>query len=209
MGQRLVVDLIENDEVVAAVYYHWSAYFTTTIYELAKLSEAILKAKKENKNELLAVIECLEEKTKNYREEDVTGGIRGTPEEFEVAKMLFPNHKFETELVDRSYGIISLTKDGIQSYHDREEGHAEINLDTLEISNSVTLDADPFEFVDASYEEEDGEKYFAYAETGKIKLNGHICEIDAFDCTCEEMVKLAEWMEQEWEVYNKNNPGRG
>ena len=206
MGQRLVVDLVENGVVIAAVYYHWSAYFASTIDELANLSNAILKAEKENKNKLLSVIEMLEQE-EEYRHLDGTiekrsGGICGTPEDMKAAETLFPDYKFKAENVDRNCGIISLTKEGIDNCHDWEEGHAEINLDTHEIINDVDIDPDPFE-LEAEYTEEDGERYIDYYISGKVTINGRTCPIDAFDCTCETIIQLKDFMDKEYEIYRQ------
>ncbi len=202
MGQRLVIDLIQNGEIVAAVYYHWSAYFASTVHELAELSEAIATAVATGKNKLEAIVDKLEGVSKNYRGELIRGGVRGDPEELKAASIILPNRIFKTEFVDRNQGIISFTKEGIENYHDWEEGHAEIDLDNLTISNNVTLEADPFVFVDAVYEtDEDGYEYMEYAETGRIRINGRTCPIDAFDCTCLEIMQLEDFMNREWEIH--------
>ena len=213
MGQRLVVDIIQKDKVVAAIYYHWSAYFCSTIYELAKLSEAILKAQKEGKDKLLAVIECLEEEEEyteyNGNKRMRCGGVRGRPEEYEAAKRLYPNHIFKTEEVDRNCGLISFTEEGIDSFHSWSEGDASINLDTLEIENSVTLDPDPFEFKDAEAvnEDEDGCDYCYYS--GKIKINGRTSPVDAFDCNCESILELFDFMDKKYKIYKDKMKEKG
>lgn len=203
MGQRLVVDLVQNDKVVAAIYYHWSAYFASTIFELTKLSKAILAAEKEGKDKVLSIIEMLEtkEEHKNYKGEIEVrcGGVRR--EELEFAKKMYPDHEFEHEHVSRNCGIIALTEEGIRNFNDWEEGLARINLATHEISNDVCLDPDPFE-LDADYEvDEYGFKYITRFNSGKITINGKSCDVDAFDCDCESIIKLAEFMDKEYRVY--------
>lgn len=205
MGQRLVIDLIQDDEVVASVYYHWSAYFGSTIAELANLSEAILEADKAGKDKLLAVIERLETVHAHidYKgdEELRRGGVRGVEKEYEAAKKLFPNHEFATEHVDRNEGIISFTKEGIESYHNWGEGFASIDLGTLEISNSVEYEPDPFEFVDAEYEEENGYKYITVINSGRVGINGKISPVDAFDCNCVSVIELMNFLNTEYKKY--------
>lgn len=208
MGQRLVVDIIENDEVVAAIYYHWSAYFTSTVYRLAELSRAILNAEKEGKNKLLAIIEKIEEDQVKIgfltgESEIIHGGIRrNDTKDLEAAQKLFPDHKFKIENISRNEGLIALTEETIKDLHSWEEGGASINLDTHKIYNYVDLDPDPFEFVDAEYYEEDGEQYFDRANSGIIKINDKTCDVDAFDCTCEEIIKLEEFMDKEYEIWS-------
>ena len=119
---------------------------------------------------------------------------------------MIPNKVFKTEFVDRNQGVISFTEEGIKHFHDWEEGHAEIDLDNLTISNNVTLEPDPFVFVDAVYEtDEDGYEYMDYVETGRIRLNGRTCQIDAFNCGCGEIIQLEDFINREWEIYRARN----
>lgn len=200
MGQRLVIDLIQGDKVVAAIYYHWSAYFISTIMELAKLSKAILEAEKEGKDKLLAVITKLEENEKYYdfssKEYSLrSGGI--IAEDLDKAKELYPDWQFKTKYIDRNCGLIALSDTQIGHLHDWEEGHANIHLDTHEIENSVDLDAAPFEFVDAIYETDEYDySYPVQFESGRIKYKDRICNIDSFDCTCETIQELADFIEK-------------
>lgn len=193
MGQRLVVDLVEDGEVVAAVYYHWSAYFCSTIVELANLSETILAAEKSGEDKLLAIVKYLETEKEypDWYEEGKINKVRGglsvvRPEEYAAAKKLFPDHEFATKNIDRNEGLITFTEKGIQECHMIMEGHATINLDTHSVNNTVSYDPDPFEFIDMS---------------GRISVNGKICPINVFDCTCESVIKLVEFMTTELKRY--------
>ena len=203
MGQRLVIDLIKDNKVVAAVYYHWSAYFASTVYELGRLSEAILKADKEGKDKLFAIVQCLEE-DEQYTDFDGNkhiryGGVCGTPEEIKAAKKMFPNYVPKTEYVNRNCGIITFTEERINNFHDWEEGHGEINLDTLEVSHDVTLDPYPFEFDAQTDEDENGDLCEYEFNSGKIKINGKFSPVDAFEGDCESMIKLVKFMKTEYE----------
>ena len=189
MGQRLVVDLVEDGEVVAAVYYHWSAYFCSTIYELAKLSETILAAEKSGEDKLLAIVKYLETEKEfpDLFEEGKINKVRGGlsvvhPEEHAAAKKLFPDHEFATKNIDRNEGLITFTEKGIQENHMIMEGYATIDLDTHSVRNTVSYDPDPFEFSDMS---------------GRISINGKTCSVNVFDCTCESVIELAEFMATE------------
>ena len=200
MGQRLVIDIVQDNEPVAAIYYHWSAYYASTIGELAKLSKAILKAEREGKDPLLGIIEELE--TVEYHitpirgeREPRRGGI--SSDDLELARTLFPNHTFETEYVDRNCGIIALSKKRMADFHDWEEGWAQINIDTHEIDDNVDLDPYPFEFVDAEYEEDEyGEQGISYLHSGRCKINGIESNIDPFECTCETIIELNDFMHE-------------
>ena len=208
MGQRLVIDLIKDDKVVAAVYYHWSAYFCSTIYELGKLSKAILKAEEKGKDKLFAVLQMLEQDEihTQYNGEHIVrrGGVCGKPEEIKAAAELFPNY-FPKTNVDRNCGLMAFTEEGIKDLHDWEEGHAEIDLDTLEITNNVDLDPEPFMF-DATYcEDEYGYKYVEEFNSGKILINGKISPVDAFDCDCKSILELIDWMKKEYQILRAQN----
>ena len=208
MGQRLVVDLIKNNEVIAAIYYHWSAYFSSTVYVLSDLSKAILKAKETGEDVLESILYKLEEDKQNYNGDTVHGGVCGIPEDMEVARQLFPNHNFRVNALSRNEGLISFSRKGIDDCHKWEEGHAEIDLDTLVIENDVDLDPDPYEFVDV--EENDGQEEDNCPRpiSGRIEINGHHCNIDAFDCTCQQIIRLAQFMEDEWKIYRENQAQR-
>ena len=200
MGQRLVVDLIKDDKIVAAVYYHWSAYFGSTVDELASLSRAILEANRTGKDKLFAVIQLLETNkfSTDCRGNLIirSGGIEGIPEEQQAARKMFPNFIPKTN-VNRTCGLVALTEKGIESFHDWEEGHAEINLDTLEVSHDVTLDPHPFEFDAETIVDEDGYFKEYVFHSGKIKINGKTLPINAFEGTCESFIKLDEMMKEE------------
>lgn len=212
MGQRLVIDLIHGGETVAAIYYHWSAYFASTIGELARLSEVLLKKDKESdyKEKLLSIIEELETETEHQTMysgiEKRRGGVRGYAWELEYAQKMFPQHEFQTENVNRNEGIISFTKEGIEEFHVWMEGYASIDLDTYEICNSVWYEPYPFEIgtiMTGLGGSEDG--YIeSPPEVCHVSINGKTCLVDAFDCTCEEIIDLCNFMEKEYDEYRKS-----
>ena len=209
MGQRLVVQIIKNDKPIAAIYYHWSAYFASTIDELAKLSRAILDAKKHDKDELLAILDMLEQVKILHvpriggavKDEIRRGGVVNKPEEIKAAQHMFPNREIKQEFIDRNNGLIAFTEQGIKDFMDWSEGDASINLDTLEICNEVNLDPYPFEF-DAEYEEDEyGEQCVSRYLSGRITINEKTCPVDAFDCTCESILELHDFMNREYAVF--------
>lgn len=121
MGQRLVINIEKNEKVIAAIYYHWSAYTSSALYETKKVIDCIYDHKNETQEEmLLRLIKHLE---KNG------GGIRGADKEFDYIKALYPNEQFKTENYSRNDGLIALSKDGISALQSWSEGDVFINLD--------------------------------------------------------------------------------
>ena len=190
MGQRLVVDLYKNKKKVASIYYHWSAYFESTIYELTNLSHDILQAEKEHKDPLLGIIEGLEERG---------GGLRGGyapnyKDELDAALALFPDHKL-SEKVSRNKGLISFTEEGMESFRDWLEGHAIIELDSHKIFNGVSYDGERWLEYDYTPVGPDGEGgCIQSAKSGVVSDGDKTCKVNAFELTCEEIFELAEFI---------------
>lgn len=186
MGQRLVVSIIQDTKRVAAIYYHWSAYFLNTIYELTRLSEYILNAENENKNVLLGILEGVENNGGCLR------GI-GDPEckyELDKAKELFPDHEFKT-VGSRNEGLISFTEEGMEAFDSWSEGDALIEIDTHKISHGVCYDSDEWlEYVDTPVDENDEGEFIL--SSASVNIGGH--DINLFEMTCETILTLAEYI---------------
>ena len=74
MGQRLVISIQNNGKELATVYYHWSAYTVSALWEASKLVKCIFNHKDETEYELkLRLIRFCEENG---------GGINNNEEEF-------------------------------------------------------------------------------------------------------------------------------
>ena len=129
MGQRLVCTITKNEEAIAAIYYHWSAYTYSALQETKRVIDCIYNHRDETQDEmLLRLIKCIEENG---------GGIRATTEEFDYIKSLYPNEKFKTENYDRCNGLIALSKQGIADLQSWSEGDVFINLDTDQVDFCV------------------------------------------------------------------------
>lgn len=131
MGQRLTVDILDNGERIAIVYYHWSAYFDSTIYELELLKNDIVAAKKEGKDVLLAIIDGLEKRG---------GGLDLSFRSRKAAKNKWPDRIFKLN-IDRNDGIISIEEQDIKEVYAATEGTASIDIDTEEVITKVDLEA--------------------------------------------------------------------
>lgn len=130
MGQRLTVDILEDGERIALIYYHWSSYFDSTIVELKHLKDYIVEAKKEGKDILLGIIEGLESNG---------GGLGIEPDNRKVAKQMYPDRNFTYD-VNRNDGLLYLDADEFERIYTMNEGTASIDIDNEKVINNVTLE---------------------------------------------------------------------
>ena len=129
MGQRLVVSIESMGECLAKIYYHWSAYTVSALYQTKQIVDCIYDHNDETKSELqLRLIRFCE---KNG------GGIKGTDNEFDYIKNLFPNEVLKTDGYSRNNGLIALSKNGMEELQRWSEGDVTINLDEDEIHFEV------------------------------------------------------------------------
>lgn len=118
MGQRLNIEIVANDKLLANCYYHWSAY-TSSAKILTRQILLYLKRSK-LKDPLLKAIRCLE-----------TTGAGLTEFELEDAKELYPNKKFK-KATDRNDGLIAITQSEMNKTRRWEESRV-----TIDITNNV------------------------------------------------------------------------
>lgn len=119
MGQRLNIEIVKGDNVLANAYYHWSGYSNSAI----DLVECIIRYydyadKYHHENDTLFAIKLLE-KT----------GAGLTEDEVEYVKKKYG----ETKLSDckgRNNGLIAITKKGIEETREWEEARVTIDIDT-------------------------------------------------------------------------------
>lgn len=129
MGQRLVITLKQNDEDVAAIYYHWSAYTYSALQETKKVINCLYNGEHETVDRmLLRLIRHLE---------DNGGGIVGDEEELNYIQSLYPNETFKRDDVGRNDGIIALSQKGIAESQKWSEGDVFIDLDRDEVDFRV------------------------------------------------------------------------
>lgn len=152
MGQRLIVDIIKDGEIMAAVYFHWSAYTTTAFYELEKLKHIIFADEDITTSQFVGLDEENKPLYKNHtlKKEDllkiddlrlrlikgleaIGGGLdKG---DIEYAKKEYPNETFLEDGYSRNEGLIAISEKEIQEHHGWSEGDALIDLDDMTVSN--------------------------------------------------------------------------
>ena len=172
MGQRLVVELIDNEQVLASVYFHWSAYFEPAIQELKFLSDDILEAEQTGENKLLAVLKGLEKRG---------GGVRIS--DMETVKEMFPEYNPSIN-GNRNDGLITFSQEGIRDWYYQAEGLADIDITTHKIRNMVWAEPEPFE-IDVTATNEVCIKY---------KNNEYLLNLE--EMSCESIQDLYEFLEK-------------
>lgn len=123
MGQRLVVSIQSQGQDLAKIYFHWSAYTSSALYETQKIVDCIYNHNDETEKELqLRLIRFCETNG---------GGITGNEEynEHEYIQNLFPNEKFKTDGISRNDGLIAISEKGMNGLQYWSEGDVIINLD--------------------------------------------------------------------------------
>lgn len=129
MGQRLVVSVQNEGKELATIYYHWSAYTVSALYEVSKLAKCIFNHQDETEEKLkLRLIRFCEENG---------GGINCNAIEFAYIEKLYPGEVFKKEGYSRSYGLIDLSENGRSESHSWSEGDVELYIDEERISNGV------------------------------------------------------------------------
>ena len=132
MGQRLAVVFEHEEQPIAAIYYHWSAFTVPALM----IADDLIRAwddcsdKEPWQTKLLNVIRFVRANR---------GGMDYYAEgrEHEAAKAMYPNEIFPAEGYDRNHGLIALTPEGINAIISAAEGEIIINVDDRTIFNTV------------------------------------------------------------------------
>lgn len=127
MGQRLIITVEKDAKQIAKLYFHWSAYSSSSAMETADLIK-YLDAHKDMDTRL-ACIRFAEEKG---------GCIDGGKEsvEFKAISEMFPDETFK-ENGSRNNGLVALTEAGMSELQYWSDGDVTINLDNRTVLNWV------------------------------------------------------------------------
>ena len=130
MGQRLVVTITQNGENIAALYYHWSAYTLSSLYETRDILNVLYDDDNDEKDLRLRLIRFCE---KNG------GGIDGgeNSDEWNYIQSRYPNEEFKKDGISRNNGLIAISEKGIDEMLSWSEGNVCIDLDEDNVDNSV------------------------------------------------------------------------
>ena len=137
MGQRLVITVNHQGKDLAKIYYHWSSYTVSALWETQKVVNCIYNHEDETERELqLRLIRFCEEND---------GGIRGDGMEFAYIRNRFPGEDFKTDGYSRNNGLIAISENGMKDLQSWSEGDVIINLDEDLINFGVYASYESFE----------------------------------------------------------------
>ena len=121
MGQRLVVSVEHLGQCLAKLYYHWSAYTTSALYETKKIVDCIYNHDDETEKQLqLRLIRFCQENG---------GGVRGDDAEFDYIQKQFPNEILKKDGYSRNNGLIAISEQGMDDLQSWSEGDVTIDID--------------------------------------------------------------------------------
>lgn len=184
MGQRLVVTIERNDNALAKLYFHWSAYTGDALYVTRDIVHCIYNHKEETDREmLLRLIRFCEE-----RGGGIDGG-EGSPA-WKYIVTTYPGEKFKSDGISRSDGLIAIDEDSMEEMQIYSEGDVYINLDEDMINFGVYAGYEELdEYLEIMGEDEEFEgltekdiPYIDY-ELGNINVNDIDAIVDAFEKT--------------------------
>lgn len=146
MGQRLVIVGKKNHIPIFNIYYHWSAYTSSSIYEADRLLKYLLQPEKCGDLVLSAIEYC-----------EANGGGISNDVDIEEAQRVYPDHKIKTDGINRNDGLIAITADGMNNNLSWAEGVIEIDFDNDLINNNVFFYYDSVEQIneECDYEGDD------------------------------------------------------
>ena len=130
MGQRLVINVVNDNTRIANFYYHLMAYSISALYEAKTLIDSGVFEDCNSTAEIqLKLIHFIE---------SIGGCIDGGADskEYQTISKMFPCETFKTD-GSRNEGLIAITPETMDSIESWAEGTLEINLDTDTIYNSV------------------------------------------------------------------------
>lgn len=190
MGQRLNIEIVNNNGVLANAYYHWSGYTDSSAELLAQIltSDAFTKRDK-SEDPVLTAIKLLELTNAGMTDEELLQ-VSENRDKFSQAVIFRPAKR----CIDRNEGILSIMPESIENTEYWEEGRVTINLDTDKVDFNVIWEADR-----GDYSSEDD-----YQEAIKEAYN---CPYDLHDMTVEEALKFCEIAMNEIHTF-KNNDGK-
>lgn len=148
MGQRLVINVKNNDDTFASIYYHWSACSVSALCEANRLlknffSEDFMQIEDES----LRLIRIVESGG------GVIYGGKGSKEYLEILKR-YPEEKFR-ETGNRNEGLIALTQRGREDINHWAEGFLNISLNNQTLEDNVSCFYANIDELRAIYDEDE------------------------------------------------------
>jgi len=121
MGQRLVIQITDNDVNLANAYYHWSAY-TGSSAALTKEILDIIDFVNKDYTPVQKAVWLLYKTGARFAPDEIALMNR---DEIDVDQFSFA---FDDKAVDRNDGLLCVTEDGMDNNTSWEEGRVEIDI---------------------------------------------------------------------------------
>ena len=134
MGERLVLDIILDDECILNFYYHWDAFTLTALKRIKSILEVIGDDRDKRSIQYKLIRYCESEGGGITHYDTVLKDYEDEYYEYDLISNLWPDEVFEKENIDRSNGLVSISKQGYEDSHSWEDGSAVIDLDNKIIS---------------------------------------------------------------------------
>lgn len=133
MGQRLNIEIHENDKCIANAYFHWSAFTQDSLSLTQKIVDYF--PYRHAKTGVTCACELLQHVGANFDPEEL---IRcGLSEE--LARIIGAG-------THRNNGLLAISKEGIEETRYWEEARVVINIDTNTVDFQVLSECEPYEF---------------------------------------------------------------
>jgi hypothetical protein len=158
MGERLVFKCIKDDKMFATLYYHWSAYTICGFEEGAEIVKGLKYhnwSKEMSTTETIGMLVNILEHNVSVIDSKMHGGVSGgtgSDEWKALIEMGVTPH--EGEHVDRTYGLIDVTEEGMNGALGWAEQIEEINFDEgyFTANNYYLFDIDDKESMEEFFE---------------------------------------------------------
>jgi len=139
MGQRLNVEITKNGDILANAYYHWDAYTSTAVLKTERIIRDFLEIYGIPLKYYPDEITDLEIATRLLI---MTGAGVNAEESIRIAdsdisKRLIAEGIILPKSVNRSAGLIAVTKEGIEETRKWEEGRVTIDIGTKQVNFQV------------------------------------------------------------------------
>ena len=121
MGQRLNIEILDGETLLANAYYHWSAYTSSAIHLTAQIINTFYTSRGLNKTDI---------RTTAIRLLESTGAGYDAEERFRIEQSgdEFLKNLTVNECIDRNRGILSVTEEGMNDTRSWEEGRVSIDI---------------------------------------------------------------------------------
>lgn len=145
MGQRLNIEIVSNEKLLANAYYHWDAYTGMSLQRTDDILNKLNEIKESVKDDLDLAIKLLE---------STGAGINAEEKNYILADPKLSKYLPINDCVDRNEGILSITKESTQNTRYWEEGRVIIDIGKRTILFRIYWELTKEDYLDEYYDME-------------------------------------------------------